>query len=383
VRKIALLTPMLQPYRVSFYEKLSKSHFDTKWMIFHGVKKTEDGRPAYSGNTSFDNVGLVERKYRIGPFTLLIHKGLSREVKRFDPDMIIIQAITGNLSYRRVVNWASRKNKTIINWTCAWDPGLARGVLLGFKNLLVANFFKKGHAFLTYSSKAIDYVIKRGIDPEKITVCYNGIEIDDLIRNEKEIIAESEVIRDKLDLNGNTVFLYVGGLLEDKKVEFLIDAFHLIENVKTKLLIIGDGPLKSSVLSKINSLNEKRIIYLGRIIDGVDPYFAASTCLVLPGAGGLALNQAMLWRRICIAGEADGTEDDLVLDGITGFRFKKDNLSDLVRVMKNVIALDDFQLKEMGEKAREIIVKKSNVNNMVDVFTSSVQSFYPELRING
>lgn len=372
---------MLQPYRLTFYNKLNKFSSDTEWIIYHGIKKTEDGRPAYTGKVGFENIGLVESQYRLGPFTLVIHKGLMREIKKFDPDMIIIQSITGNLSYRRVVNWASNNHKVIINWTCAWDRGLAKGGLLKFKNMLVSTFFRRGHAFLTYSNKAIKYVVDRGVDKSKVSVCYNGIEIDDMIRNEKEIIAESVIIADKHLLKNNVVFLYVGGLLEEKKVGLLIDAFKIIreKNASVKLLIIGDGPLKDDIIGKINSLKDDNIIYLGRIIDGVDPYFAASTCLVLPGAGGLALNQAMFWRKICIASEADGTEDDLVIEGESGFRFLKDELQSLVDAMQRVIQLNPAQREKLGENARSIILNKSNVNHMVDVFRKTIMGFYPEL----
>jgi len=350
-------------------------------MVYHGIKKSEDGRPAYSGKVDFPNSGLTEIKYRIGPFTILKHNGLLKKIKSFNPDLIIIQAITGNLSYRSVVKWAARNKKIIVNWTCAWDPGLAKGALLGFKNLLVSSFFKKGDAFLTYSTKAIDYVVDRGVDRSKIEVCYNGIEIDHMILHEEEILKQAGKITAELTLKNYTVFLYVGGLLQDKRVDLLIDAFEEIrsQNDMVKLLIIGDGPLKNEVIGKINELNDTDILYLGRIMDGVDPYFAASTCLVLPGAGGLALNQAMFWRKICISSEADGTEDDLVIEGETGFRFQKDNLSSLTETMQRVISLDDVKKEKMGKLAREIIVTKSNVNNMVEVFKKTIIKFLPEI----
>ncbi len=381
MKKIALFAPMLQPYRLTFYEKLDKFNPNVEWIFFHGVKKSEDGRPAYSGKTNFKNVGLVETVKHVGPFKILIHKGLYREVHKFDPDLIIIQSITGNLSYRRVVNWAKRNNKIIINWTCAWEPGLAKGFLLRFKNQLVKSFYNNNHAFFTYSSTAVKYVREKGVEESKIVVCYNGIETDDMLLHENEIITESEALKDKLGLRNNTVFLYVGGLVPEKRVDLLIDAFRVVrsQNKDIKLLIIGDGPLKDEITGKINEMDDKDILYLGRIINNVDPYFAASTCLVLPGTGGLALNQSMFWRKICIAGEADGTEDDLVIDGRTGFRFMKGDLNSLIEDMQKVINLDEKEKEVMGNRAREIITSKSNVNYMVKIFTQTILKFFPDL----
>lgn len=381
MKRIALITPMLQPYRLTFYEKLNKISPNAKWIVFHGVKKTEDGRPAYAGKAAFENIGLSEINYKLGPFNIRVHKGLLQEVRKFNPDLIIIQSITGNLSYRSVVNWAKRNNKIIVNWACAWEPKLAKGLLLKLKNILVRNFYKKGDAFLTYSTKAVKYVMDRGIDKSKITVCYNGIETDDLILNEKAIIEASEAIIEKYSLQHSTNFIYVGGLIPEKRVDLLIEAFAIIssENNACKLFIIGDGPLKDTMLKQIEPLNKGNIFYLGRIIDGVDPYFAASTCLVLPGVGGLALNQAMFWKKICIASEADGTEEDLIINGKTGFRFIKDDLNSLVESMRKVMNIDKKELEVMGNHAKDIIVNKSCVNNMVNVFSDTIVGFLPEL----
>ncbi len=144
------------------------------------------------------------------------------------------------------------------------------------------------------------------------------------------------------------------------------------KNYNIKLIIVGDGPLREQVQEIINELNDPNVIYLGRIIDGVDPYFAAADCFVLPGIGGLALNQAMFWRKTCIVSEADGTENDLVIESETGFRFKKDDLQSLTSAMERRINCSPSEIDEMSAKSREIIETKSNVNSMVQIFSESV-----------
>jgi glycosyltransferase involved in cell wall biosynthesis len=121
----------------------------------------------------------------------------------------------------------------------------------------------------------------------------------------------------------------------------------------------------------IKELGDPNVIYLGRIIDGVDPYFAAADCFVLPGIGGLALNQAMFWRKTCIVSEADGTENDLVIESETGFRFEKDNLQSLTNAMERRFKSSPSEIEEMSAKSREFIETKSNVNSMVQVFSES------------
>lgn len=378
MKKIVLISPILQHYRISFYEKLAKANPDYELIVFHGVKKSEDGKPGYSGETSFKNVGFIQSKYKFLPFSIRHDKGMYKEFKKVNPDILIIQGITGNISYRLCNSWARRHNKIIIGWTCGFEPGVAKGAMLWLKNKLVSSFFKKADYFLTYSSNSSRYVESLGVKESIIETCYNGIETDDLEKNADEILKKSrEIVRD-YQLEGKTTFLYVGALIKEKKVDFLIDAFVELEKKYSdiKLIIIGDGPLKGYVQDAIEREHEKNILYFGRIYDGVDAYFAASDCFVLPGTGGLGLNQAMFWRKTCIVSPgADGTQDDLVIEGYSGYRFVENDMASLISAMEKRINESPVKLEQMAENSYKIIAEKSNVNNMVKLFKETIERF--------
>jgi glycosyltransferase involved in cell wall biosynthesis len=295
--KIVLITPILQHYRLSFYEKLSIINNDYQLVVFHGIKNAEDGRPGYIGDTKFANKGFRVVKFKIYPFVLVYNLGMYSEIKKLKPDILIIQGIPGDITYRRIISWARKGRKIIIIWGGGWDPGIATGFRLNFKNKLVSSFFKKASYFLTYSTNNSKYVESMGIDNSIIKTCFNGIETDDLINNTPETIKKSKEIIKKFHLENHITFLYVGGLITEKKVDLLIDAFIELRKkyVKIKLIIIGDGPQKGLIENKLKSFNDPNILFLGRIIEDVNSFFTASDCLVLPGAGGLALNQAMFF----------------------------------------------------------------------------------------
>ncbi len=125
---------------------------------------------------------------------------------------------------------------------------------------------------------------------------------------------------------------------------------------------------------RLGSLNDPNILFLGRIIDGVDPYFAACDCFVLPGTGGLALNQAMFWGKTCIVAKADGTEDDLVIEKVSGYRFDADDAGSLAAAMERRINESPENIRTFSENARQIIRDKSNVNNMVKIFSETIST---------
>jgi glycosyltransferase involved in cell wall biosynthesis len=184
-----------------------------------------------------------------------------------------------------------------------------------------------------------------------------------------------EIIK-KCDLETYITFLYVGGLIPEKRIDLLLDAFHELraKYSKIKLIIIGDGPQKEMIEEKLKIYCDSNIFYFGRIIEGVDSFFVASDCLVLPGAGGLALNQAMFWGKSCIVSKADGTEDDLVIEGVTGYRFKENDLKSLVSAMDRRINEQKDKVDVISENSRQLIQNKSNVNNMVNIFISTIDN---------
>ncbi len=112
--KIVLISPILQPYRITFYEKLAFAHKEYSLTVFHGVPAKEIGKPGYKGKTGFANTGFREYRLMIHPFLLIYDWGMFKEYKRIDPDVLIINATPGNFSHRQIVSWSRKKQKKII-----------------------------------------------------------------------------------------------------------------------------------------------------------------------------------------------------------------------------------------------------------------------------
>ena len=86
-----------------------------------------------------------------------------------------------------------------------------------------------------------------------------------------------------------------------------------------------------------------------------------SKIFVLPGPGGLAINEAMHAGLPIICSEADGTEKVLVKNNYNGFFFKKDNHLDLYNKI-NYLLKNQNQIFNMGHNSRNIITNLINSN---------------------
>lgn len=371
--RICFVTNFIPPYRKTFFEKLCA---DTRgeWLVLRGRVGQETGRPDYKGPITAPTHEVENVERRFGPFTLRFQRGAFTAVRPYRPDVLVLLGMAGNLSNWLLLAWARLTGRRVLIWACGWEPQRENSLALKLKQRLMRVYFELADKCLLYSTKGMNYLASTGVSREKMAVCFNGIEIEDLVKNEAAILSEAEVIRARESQPGDFVFIYVGGLLEEKRVDLLLDAFCTVrqEITRVRLWIVGDGPDAARLKAHAQKLNVDGVTFFGRIIDGVDAYFAAADVFVLPGLGGLAFNQAMFWRTPCIGTEADGTEDDLVIEGETGFRFELDQLPSLRAVMLKAAGLGAGELAEMGERARNVIINCSNVDQMVDVFQRSL-----------
>ncbi len=107
-------------------------------------------------------------------------------------------------------------------------------------------------------------VEKYSINESKIFIQPNCINPNKIKLN-NENVAE---ISNQYHLNGYKVIGFVGSILPHHGVDILIEAFNLVfhKNIKTKLLIVGDGSIVSHLKTTINKLNlQNNVIFTGKI----------------------------------------------------------------------------------------------------------------------
>jgi glycosyltransferase involved in cell wall biosynthesis len=180
-------------------------------------------------------------------------------------------------------------------------------------------------------------------------------------------------MRRALGLDGKTVLLSVGVQVPKKKTELLVEAFRLLRTSREDLalVIVGDGPHKQTLVHQVETQRIPDVLFAGEIIDDVGVYFSMADVFVLPGLGGLAINEAMAYGLPVICAEGDGTEKDLVLPEITGLFFRQDDAVDLANTIESLLSAPD-SVKRMGALARLHIFKVASMSCMLDRFVNAV-----------
>jgi glycosyltransferase involved in cell wall biosynthesis len=145
-------------------------------------------------------------------------------------------------------------------------------------------------------------------------------------------------------------FLYVGRLTEEKGIRTLLEA---TERLSFRLVIIGDGPLKSLVTAF--AANNPNIHYLGfQRHEVVLKHMKECKALIFPSLWyegfPITLVEALCTGTVVIASEL-GSMAEIIEDGVNGLHFQPGNAGDLVRRLGEVNSQPE-QVRSLSAKAR-------------------------------
>ncbi len=228
------------------------------------------------------------------------------------------------------------------------------GVILFLKRMFlrgVKAFWVPGRASRDYFIKYLNVkesIIFEGsyvLDPQ-----IEGIKINRYRRMREDIRVELGYLEDDF------VFLFVGKLIPNRKIEVIIKAMEGIENGDIKLLIIGDGPCSGAVDISLNKnrniRNIKNVEY-----DEIYRYYAIADAYIHCGCEpySLALVQAVLCDLPVICTKKVGASYDYVSSN--GIFVEYNDVEDLRRGMVEIYngKID----KGMIERNREKIESRS------------------------
>ena len=218
---------------------------------------------------------------------------------------------------------------------------------------------------LCYHTNAKAYVLAHGGRDDQVLVMHNTIDESRIVPMPGSA-ARAELERRHPQLRGKRIVLHVGAVLAEKRVEQILDAMPLSDCKDLFFVLVGDGPhlpvLKARYASRTDWLA------MGRVVEGVGIYFDAADAFVLPGTGGLAINEAMAHRLPVISAYADGSADDLVLDGQTGFRLRSDSPAELAQLIDHLVA-SPAQAAQLGlageQRIRGVLSFRSFIERVV------------------
>jgi glycosyltransferase involved in cell wall biosynthesis len=135
---------------------------------------------------------------------------------------------------------------------------------------------------------------------------------------------------------------------------------------------VGDGPEREALQALAQTVYPEAEFVGARHGAELGPYFAEADLFVLPGTGGLAVQEAMSHGLPVIVAKGDGTQDDLVRPQ-NGWQIPPDDFEALADTMKEALS-DRARLRRMGAESYRIVREEINIERMVETFVAAVNS---------
>ncbi len=238
-------------------------------------------------------------------------------------------------------------------------------------NQMRRRYYRLADATMIYASHGYQIHESFGISRDRIFLTYNSPDTEMIAQTRRKLKEEG------LGASNPKRILHLGRLVKWKRVDLLIEAVsqlaHRHESIE--LCIIGAGPEEERLMQLVKEKAlEGSVSFLGSIYDSetLAREIMTSGMYVLAGMGGLSINETMAYGLPVICSSCDGTERDLVSDGINGLFFSEGDALDLAAKIE--LLLDDpDRCLAMGAKALQLIEEKINLKTVtrrfVDCFT--------------
>lgn len=164
-------------------------------------------------------------------------------------------------------------------------------------------FFSNSKASKTMLNKRWD------VPEDRIKIIHNSFSPEYLNRINHTDRNEIEVLKERYNLTGKKVVLYVGRFVTIKGIHSLIEALDYLPEKDLRLVLVGDGKIKKSMESLAKKKNqEDRVIFAGMQADTA-PFYKMADVTIVPSArepfGNVNL-EAALAESPLIATKIDG-----------------------------------------------------------------------------
>lgn len=173
---------------------------------------------------------------------------------------------------------------------------------------------------------------------------------------------------------GARLILAVGRMVPYKGFEYLLQAMKNV-NGNSKLLLIGNGPLRSQLESTIERLEIRNKVHLLEQVPDLVPYYKAATILVLPSVSraesfGLVQAEAMAAGIPVVNTDIESGVPEVSLDGVTGITVPPEDPAALAQAIETLLenpgirakysqagllrAREEFSARRMAEKTYDV-----------------------------
>lgn len=224
------------------------------------------------------------------------------------------------------------------------------------------DFFNKNVSnFISISNAVKKHWENKGLDENKISVIYDGVNVSEIQNKDKWFI------NDKINI------IIAGSISEGKgQLEFLNALANLDKKslAKIKVDIIGSGlPIdEKKLINTINNLKLNKIVnflgYQPNISNILDNYDIGMVCSDGEGFGRVTIEY--MAAGLCVIASNKGANNEIITDQVNGIIYKKEIVNDLAEKI-NFCINNKETIKKIGNEAIKIPENYTVLKNITSI----------------
>jgi glycosyltransferase involved in cell wall biosynthesis len=360
--KLALQQRVLPAYRAPFFNALAEACGGGLSVFAGQAQPDENISPAhelqaaqYYPTRNWHILGVQSSLYRC------YQQGIINWLEEWQPDALIVEANPRYMSTPQAVRWMHARSKPVLGWGLGAPP--LSGRWASWRLRAREKFLRTLDGMIAYSQRGAEEYCRIGFPAERVFVAPNAIAPRPTLPLPERLP----------EFYGAPKLLFVGRLQARKRIDQLFYACALLPAaLRPRLHIVGDGPERAS-LERLAEGFYPRTKFKGALYgEALAEEFRWADLFVLPGTGGLAVQQAMAYGLPVIVAQGDGTQGDLVRPE-NGWQTPSYDISALHAALEEALA-DPARLRLMGSESYRIVCEEINLERMVGAFVEALNS---------
>lgn len=225
--------------------------------------------------------------------------------------------------------------------------------------------YRAAHRIIAVSRFVAKSVIASGIPASRVGIVHDGVEKPVSVSAEARADARS-----RWSVPENAILVgCVGYLLPEKGQEILIRAMPLVltEFPQCKLLLAGDGPLRSAFEKLVADLELQATVIFAGFVENIESVYRALDAFVFPSLAeplGSSLLSAMSHGLAVIAVDSGGVPE-IIENGSDGMLIASLNESELARRICHLLG-DPQKMRFLGGAARQKIARDFTASQLAE-----------------
>ena len=337
-KRVVVVSDTMYPWFIGGKEerlRVLRSHLDAeKFDVIFATMKWWDGQAPKSHYAICKKIDLYHNGRR-SIYSSLYFALACLKVWRYKPDLIEADQMPFLQIWPLKLVCILRRIPLCVTWHEVWGPKYWQeylgnlGPIAGFVESLS---MKLPDRIIAVSEMTRQRLIDQGVDTAKIALVANTVDALE-IRNAKTNLPATDL-------------LYVGRLIEHKRVDLLIDSLSQLKSQGSlcTLSVVGQGPLLNALMDQATRLGvSSQVTFYSRQLKSEDIWGLMGTCKVFvspserEGFGIAALEAITAGLRVLVSSHSDNASRFLVTSSQVGEAVSKQTTSEWALAIRNAL----------------------------------------------